>query len=160
MKNIHDQTYSPNPFNGIYNPAAEMLYESGYRIMPDVPPIADGYQRMSITAIEGDGVHGQWLVVDRLASEVAEESRLADISANLTRYTLQNQYLSLCDQLTGKTTHEKLGFAELEAIIASLMDSAPDQAVALSLKLLTLNAALVREGGVAWWDNCEWKELP
>lgn len=84
----------------------------------------------------------------------------ADLASNGTRYALQNQYLALCDQLTGGTNHVKLGFAELQAIIENLMASDPNTAVAFSLQLLTLNAALVREGGINWWDNCEWRVLP
>ena len=77
-----------------------------------------------------------------------------------TLAVLQNKYLSMCDQLTGSTNHIKLGFTQLEQIVEGIAATNASTSTMLSLRLLTLNAALVREGGVNWWDNCEWKDLP
>lgn len=160
MINIYTQsTIIPNRIGNVDNPNAETLAAHGWRVMPPEPPIDAGYTRISITAIEGDGINGQWQVVDRLKSEIEAEAAQADLAANGTRYSLQNEYMTMCGQLTGQAPC-KLGFAELQAIIEGMMATDPNTAVALSLKLLTLNAALVREGGLKWWDACEWKELP
>ena len=160
MKSIYTQLeYNGSPINGVYNPPRELLLEAGFRDAPTVPELADGYTRVSITFAEGDGVTGQWVVVDRLTAEIDAEAAQADIAANGTRYALQNQYMTICGQLTGQAPC-KLGFGELQAVIEELMVNDPNTAVALSLKLLTLNAALVREGGVQWWDRCEWNGLP
>ena len=148
----------PNPLNGVYNPPDDMKSAEGYRIMPEPPMVQDGYTRLSIVAVEDDGVLGQWECVDRLTADIEAERKAADLATNGTLYALQNQYLTLCDQLTGQATHEKLGFAYLETIIKSIMATDPNTAVALSLQLLTLNAALVREGGLQWWDSCNWTE--
>ena len=156
---IQDITTAPNPFNGTYNPPREMLLQAGFRDVPALPELAEGYERVSITFAEGDGVTGQWVVVDRLTADIEAERAQADLATNGTRYALQNQYMTMCSQLTGQAPC-KLGFSELQAVIEGLMATDPNTAVALSLKLLTLNAALVREGGVQWWDNCEWKDLP
>ena len=150
----------PNPLNGVYNPTDEMKYAAGYRIVPPLPEVPDGFTETSCVLGDGDGVTGAWIQTVRPTADITEEERQADLALNGVRYTLQNQYLTLCDQLTGGTNHVKLGFAELEAIVKGMMATDPNTAVALSLQLLTLNAALVREGGINWWDNCEWKELP
>ena len=159
MSTIRPITDFPEPYLGLYNNTAAKIRDGG-RIAPVKPPVADGYQRVSELFVDADGVNGRWEVVDRLKTEIEAEQRTADLVANHDLYELQNQYLAICDQLTGSTTHAKLGFAELEAIVEGLMATDPQTAMGLSVRLLTLNAALVRAGGVQWWDNCEWKELP
>jgi hypothetical protein len=147
----------PNPLNGIYNPPDELKHAAGYRVMPDPPPVQDGYTRVSIIPIEGDGVSGAWEVIDRSKAEMQAEWLASDLANNGTRYTLQNQYMTLCGQLTGQAPC-RLGFAELQAIVEGMMTTDPTTAMGLSVRLLTLNAALVREGGLQWWDNCVWTE--
>lgn len=150
----------PNPLDGIYNPPDALKYAAGYRIVPPLPEVPDGFTETSCVLGDGDGVTGAWIQTVRPTADIEAEAQAADLAANGTRYALQNQYLALCDQLTGGTNHVKLGFSDLEAIVKGLMATDPNTAVALSLQLLTLNAALVREGGVKWWDNVEWKDLP
>ena len=133
----------------------------GYRFGNEVfPALPEGHTLTSARWVDDDGTNGKWVIETRPTAEITAEQYAADLAANGTRYALQNQYLALCDQLTGGTNHVKLGFSDLEAIVKGLMATDPNTAVALSLQLLTLNAALVREGGVQWWDNCEWKALP
>jgi len=77
IKNIVD---APNPFRGIYNPPAEMLYAEGYRIMPTIPEPADGYTRIAQpVAIDVDGINGDWDMTgcDRLTSELEAEAKAA-----------------------------------------------------------------------------------
>ena len=93
----------------------------------------------------------------RPTAEIQAEAQAADLATNGTRYALQNQYMALCGQLTGQAPC-KLGFAELQAIVEDMMATDPNTAMGLSVRLLTLNAALVREGGVQWWDNCVFTE--
>lgn len=153
----------PTRLPGVDNPNETTLLANGRRWADDatIPALADGYTRSAIRWEDsGDGVNAVAVYQDRANAEITAEQYAADLAANGTRYALQNQYLALCDQLAGGTNHVKLGFADLEAIVKGLMATDPNTAVALSLQLLTLNAALVREGGVQWWDNCEWKELP
>ena len=148
----------PNPLDGVYNPPDALKYAYGYRIVPQKPAIPDGFTETSCVLGDGDGVTGAWIQTVRPTAEIEAEQRVADLAANGERYALQNQYLTLCDQLTGGTHHVKLGFPQLQTIIGGLMQSNPNTAVALSLQLLTLNSALVREGGIQWWDNCVWME--
>jgi hypothetical protein len=81
---IKDAKTAPNPHNGIYNPTIEQLIPDGFRVMPELPPIADGYTRLSIKAVEDDGYNGKWEVIDKLTSEIeaeAKAARLADFTA-------------------------------------------------------------------------------
>ena len=157
MVNLSTQSQTiPQKLGSVDNPNHATLIANGWREMPELPAVSNGFERSSVTWVEGDGTNAipqytDTLIADRLAAEAA-----ADLKANGTRYHLQNEYLTLCDQLTGGTNHVKLGFADLEAIVKGLMASDPNTAVALSLQLLTLNAALVREGGLQWWDGCLW----
>ena len=41
--------------------------------MPDPPPVQDGFTRVSIIPIEGDGVNGAWEVIDRSKAEMQAE---------------------------------------------------------------------------------------
>jgi hypothetical protein len=115
--------------------------------------------RVSIRLVEGDGRTGAWQVVDRLASEIEAEAAAAQAQAETDRQAAKSDalkqtetaYLTVCQQLTG--SRAKLGFAELEAIIGQLMATDKETAVALTLKLLTLDAAGKREGGLQWWDD-------
>ena len=151
IKDIKD---APEPFNGNFNDTAAKLAD-GYRFMPEPPIPQDGYTRVSMTPVEGDGTNGAWEVVDRPTADIQAEAQAADLAANGTRYALQNQYMALCGQLTGQAPC-KLGFAELQGIVEGMMATDPTTAMGLAVRLLTLDAALKREGGLQWWDNCEW----
>lgn len=154
---IQDITNCPNPLNGIYNPTAEMKYAAGYRIVPPLPVVEDGYKRVSAELVDDDGVWAKWVVIDRLTTDIEREAREADLAANGVLYSLQNQYMTLCGQLTGQAPC-KLGFAELQSIITGMQSTNPEMAMGLALQLLTLDAALKREGGLKWWDACKWTE--
>lgn len=156
---IQPMNECPNPLNGVYNPTPEMAYAEGYRLVPPLPEVPDGFTETSCVLGDGDGVMGAWIQTVRPTAEITAEQYDADLAANGTRYALQNNYMTLCGQLTGQAPC-KLGFAELQKIITTMKATDPATAMGLALQLLTLNAALVREGGVQWWDNCEWKELP
>ena len=65
----------------------------------------------------------------------------------------ENNFLSLCDLLTSSTSHTKLGFTELYAIIELLPQ---EQQVVIGVKLLAVDAEAKREGGLKWWDDCVW----
>lgn len=148
----------PNPLDGVYNPPDALKFGYGYRIDPGQPVLQEGYTRVSALFVDGtDGGHGAWVVVDRLTADIEAEQRAADLATNGVRYTLQNQYMTLCGQLTGQAPC-KLGFAELQAIITGMQTTNPEMAMGLALQLLTLDAALKREGGLQWWDNCVWTE--
>lgn len=68
-----------DPSHGIYGPLTwEQARAIGWRIMPELPSVADGYERGAMTYVEGDGITAQavytdTLIADRLAAEAAAE---------------------------------------------------------------------------------------
>jgi hypothetical protein len=93
---------------------------------------------------------------DEIRQALEAEQKAQELAINGERWAYENEYLTMCDQLTGGTSKTKLGFAELQTIITAMQATDPQTAMVLALKLLTLNAALVRTGGVMWWDDCKW----
>ena len=160
MRNLDTQsTDMPDNINGTTPPTEAQLIAAGWRHEPAIPAVEEGYSRQSIGLVEGDGRTGTWQIVDRLTSEIEAEAAAAQAQAEIDRQAAKSDalkhtetaYLTVCQQLTG--SRAKLGFAELEAIIGQLMATDKETAVALTLKLLTLDAAGKREGGLQWWDD-------
>ena len=60
-----------------------------------------------------------------------------------------------CQQLTGGTM-TKLTFDQINSTINGLMESDVNAAVVASLNLLAIDAEAKREGGLKWWDTCEY----
>ena len=120
MKSIINQSESTNPSHGIYNPTDAMRHSWGERIMPEVPPVPAGMTRISITAIEGDGVNGQWVVVDRLAADLAAEENAAKFatldlqSASLFRSTMRINFGDMAE------TNRAIGEKEVESYFIGL----------------------------------------
>lgn len=106
----------------------------------DIPDIPQPTQEQldAITDIEADGF--------------AEGQRQSQKSIELK--TTENAFLNLCDTLTG--SQDKLGFPELETRLTNLMVIDEKTAILLSLKLLSVDAAGKRYGGLLWWDDCVW----
>jgi hypothetical protein len=68
----------PNVIGATVNATPAQAQAEGWRNEPEVPPIADGYTRIGIAFIEGDGVTGAWQVVDRLTAEIEAEQAAAE----------------------------------------------------------------------------------
>lgn len=64
----------------------------------------------------------------------------------------ENKFMDACEEITGQKV--KLGFDELEAIIAPLQTNNPSLFMGLSIKMMAINQELIRAGGVKWWDTC------
>lgn len=92
---------------------------------------------------------------EKNAFDVAEAA-YNQSSKSLTLKTVENNFLLMCDALTGSTSHEKLGFDELHSILEIIPNV--DDKNNYSLKLLAIDAEAKREGGLQWWDTCEWNE--
>lgn len=91
-----------------------------------------------------------------------EAQRQSDKPLEQRQY--ENQFFSLTEELfnlTGVTNDvtPKLGFPELQAKIEQIQATDPMAAVNLSLKLLTIDAALKRYDAL-WWDDAIQHELP
>jgi hypothetical protein len=112
MRNIETQsTQIPAKLGNVDNPNEATLLEKGWRYEPPVPPVADGYTRLSIRLIEGDGVTGAWEIVDRLTSEIAADQAAADKARMIALMTpslvqLAALYRSVLRRVTGDATAE------------------------------------------------------
>jgi len=93
--------------------------------------------------------------VEREAEEAQKEAE-RQARKPLVLKTVENKFLAMCDQLTGTTTHTKLGFDQINAIIEAI----PDESTKLQagVKLLAIDAEAKCEGGLMWWDDCKWHE--
>jgi hypothetical protein len=86
------------------------------------------------------------------AAEAAEKARQE--AKALVLKTVENNFLLICDSVTGTTTHTKLGFAELQQIGSQITD--PVAKTELTLTLLSIDAQAKTEGGMEWWEDCIW----
>jgi hypothetical protein len=85
------------------------------------------------------------------ADEVLKQAH--QVGKPLILKAVENNFLLICDAMTGTTTHTKLGFTALQV----LGDALPaDEKTALTLNLLALDAQAKTEGGLEWWVDCEW----
>jgi hypothetical protein len=87
----------------------------------------------------------------RQAHEESERQR--QLNKPIDQKIAENDFLSICDTLTGSTTHAKLGFDQLRAIVNTLPN---DQQVYWFVRLQANDSQLQREGGLKWWDDCVW----
>ena len=93
-------------------------------------------------------------IVDAFTGKINED--LKQHLKQLSLKTVENNFLAVCDILTQSSSHAKLGFAQLNAILDAWPD--PTQKIDLSLKLLAIDAEAKREGGLEWWDDCFWHD--
>lgn len=159
----------PCKIGGAYNitweNSTDLLKSLGWRIEPILPVPETGYERLTITYVEGDdgvtakAIYTDTLIQDRLEAE-AEQVRLAEEARQNNKSQAlketENKFLLICEQITGSKT--KLGFDEVEVILTNLMATDQNTAVVLSIKLLGIDAAGKRCGGNLWWDDIEWHD--
>lgn len=150
--------YAGEDVAGWKNPTPEILLANGYRIAPELPPVAEGYERGPVTYAEGDGVTAQavyqdTLIADRIAAEAA-----ANKAANLGRWILENAFLMVCQQYFG--TLEKRGTKELLGKAFELVETNTKAAMTAFGVVIGLDKELVRAAGDRWWDSCEWHDDP
>jgi len=69
---------------------------------------------------------------------------------------VENKFIDYCEQLTG--LKEKASFDQLNTIITQMLETDPNTATVLSLNLLAIDAEAKREGGLEWWDTCDWHD--
>lgn len=142
----------PNKIDNIMAPGFDILKQYNWRIADETILLEEGYERIWVQ---------DWNDIDRaipldtLISDRLERERLADIEKNRERWMMENQFIVLCNNITNTEEYKKLGFVELEAAISLIMQSNPDTAVGLSLRLLMIDAALKRFD-LLWWDTCVW----
>jgi hypothetical protein len=96
---------------------------------------------------------GTEMTVAEKATVDAAEEIIRQSAKPLVLKKAENTFLALCDQLTGVTTHAKLGFDLIKEILENLP---AEMQIGASLQLLAIDAELKREGGNLWWDDCAW----
>jgi hypothetical protein len=166
-KNIHtgaELADWPNQVGATVNATPEQAQAAGWRDAGDPPEVQAGYVRQSATWTEAGG----WQVVDipqaqldAEAAAVRQSQAVEEFKANATRYTLQNIYILLCDQVFGTDKRIARGTEELLGRAKELQAAGQKDAVInLAMLVIGLNTELVREAGVRWWDECHWTENP
>ena len=103
-------------------------------------------------------VEGYWVEMtaeEKAAVDAAEETA-RQMAKPLKLKIAENKFLAMCDQLTGTTSHTKLGFDELQLVLDQITD--PNIKVMAALNLLAIDAEAKREGGLKWWDDCSWHQ--
>ena len=87
MKNIIDQgEVLPDQIDGTYPPTDEQLFADGWRNMPEVPPVQEGYTRVSCVAVDGDGKSGYWVIDDKPTATIEAEARQAKLATLNTEH--------------------------------------------------------------------------
>lgn len=166
--NIESQSRMvPNEINGTFNPQYDtaLMQANGWRVADEPPAPAEGHERLLGFAFVQDPDHEgraipqyvDTLIQDRLDKEAADAVAAAQRrrEENFERYTYQNVYLLLCDNLTGNTDHAKLSFAQLTARGLLLRESdKPRYEKTRDALSLVHNALLWYD--LLWWDTCVW----
>jgi hypothetical protein len=70
----------PNPLDGIYNPPDALKYAAGYRIVPPLPEVPDGFTETSCVLGDGDGVMGAWIQTVRPTADITAEQYAAKMA--------------------------------------------------------------------------------
>ena len=168
---LTQETEVPLRIGSIFCPNFETLKQFGWRkLETEALPVAEGYTRIGNVYYQQDSENEDnaiAIVNDILTSVIEQQNieqseaynqQMIEIEANrqndkpLELKKAENAFLDICELLTGKK--DKLGFGELEAIINNLMTTNQNQAVVLSIKLLSIDAQGKRSGGLTWWDDC------
>lgn len=91
---------------------------------------------------------------ERKRKEAEEEAeRQRQLNKSLDQKIAENGFLSICDTLTQSTSHAKLSFDQLRAIINTLPN---EQQVYFFMQLQANDSQLQREAGLKWWDDVIW----
>ena len=70
----------PNPLNGIYNPPDALKFACGYRRVPPLPAIPDGFTETSCVLGDGDGETGSWIQTVRPNADIEAEQLAAKMA--------------------------------------------------------------------------------
>ena len=147
-------------------PDADLLSAGWRKYDGTVPPVADGYERLTgpVYAQDTDNAErcvatfADTLIQDRLDRQAAQAAAqaAAERAALLPRWILENAFLLVCQQYFG--TPEKKGTKELLGKAFALTDTDQKAAMLAFGVVVGLDKELVREAGDRWWDSCEWHD--
>ena len=98
--------------------------------------------------------------LDEVATAIATAEALAESTEQAAKSpalkSVENNFLNLCDALTGSTSHTKLSFTQLAAIGDSMVDQ--NMKIGIAIQLLSIDAEGKTIGGLLWWFDCSWHD--
>ena len=171
--NIYDQTTADVlpavSLAGAYYPAPDIGIAAnvGWRVLGADELPADGYRVTSWIVGDVDGINGKRVIggVTNIADEAAAQSNAVvamqaamQAAKSPELKATENQFLQFCNVIAGNTNNVKLDFPFLQATMNSMATNpaTANQAVVMSLNLLSINAAGQKYGSLQWWDSCQW----
>lgn len=148
------QSQLPTQDGTTFNISWGMQMNLGWRKIENITPVPEGYILLSRTFAQSE-TDAEFAVdsITTISVEESEAQRQAAKSVNLK--TAENNFYVLCQTL-GFPASAKPGFDELNVVLEQMQITMPQEAVVLSVKLLAVDAAAKREGGLRWWDDCIW----
>jgi len=158
----------------IYMPSAADLWRvvyrpSGWRQVAVQEEVPEGFRRESfvVSAVPGEPdactvANGVLInLADEAAAAAAAEAAAvaADLAAHAERYTLENLYLLLCDQLRGDASHAKIGMLEMAERFSALRGMDAEVYGRLRDGFQFCDAGLTRYDA-QWWDVAQYRDVP
>ena len=143
----------PDGIEGNYVAVQEYPYSGDY--YGDATVLRETQEPLDISRMKVlDGVLTQMNeaereIMDALEAEQAASAEIARQAAKPEKLkAAENNFFALCSLLglSGKP-----GFGEIQAVLDGMEDQ--DQAAALAIRLLGIDAECKREGGLQWWDG-------
>ena len=116
--------------------------------MPEYSVVPDKYLKWQ------DSHLTPMLTQERESIDAAEDA--AYVETNRELWEFHNAFLSLCDTLTGSTSHAKLDDAQAEAALLALAAIDQTLAAAMSDKLILARMKGIQHYGADWFDDVEW----
>lgn len=169
VKNIYNNSMPiPREWEGRQNITMEnswdLLQQLGFRKCPEVVPVAEGYTRLGISLVEGDGEWGVWEYNDRLTSEIEAEQHAAYVAKCTPYFPLAAVYRVALRRNFGENaeTNQEVTQASAMAYFAAKVASetiTPLETAdsALLMAAFPILAALTPDG-TTW--SFPWAEVP
>ena len=149
--NCGPKQWAANNWRGIYSWSQP---EAGFRVTAYVPEDIDGMTcNMKIVSTVN--------LADEQAQQAAAQQAayVADLTNNAKRYTLENAYLMLCDQVMQRTTHEKMAAESMAVAIITIKKQDAVVGAKLETAFGFVNQALSYYDS-KWWDRVQYRDVP
>ena len=148
------------------------LIDCGYRAISDVQGAAEGFTPLGWQYVDlGNGLAQKQCSTSRATADIEAEAMAAAqamaaaaIAAEAQRQidkpsklkTAENEWLKLCDAVSGGLNKTKLSFEEIKPILEGLEATQPLAAAKLMGLFLGWNTQGTYYGGDKWWDDITW----
>ena len=141
--------------------SADMAAHGWYPVTTVVNDVPASGQATGLTyALNSDGASYTatvtYITADQVAANQAAALAAMQLAKPLALKQLENTFLSLCDQLTGTTTHTPLTDSQIEAILLQMQATNANQANALASEFLDVDIQGIKLGGSNWFDTVAW----